>query len=164
MQCKALILRKIIGPAAAFWDPKRKTSLFLAIGREVCGGGDRNAPSTVPVARDPRYPAWVTLRRLRCRGRVDHPADFGDLVSRETAALGVLLDDRLVLCEVDAKGLVGGDVALDPLNIRAELLQRRVRFLRGVPEGLPFGAADRRKLAFDDELAHGFLPIKSGGS
>jgi hypothetical protein len=37
--CKALILREIIGPAAAFCGPKRKTSLFLGIGREVCGGG-----------------------------------------------------------------------------------------------------------------------------
>src|SRR6516225_2610834 len=99
--------------------------------------------------------AEVTLSRLGRGGRVDHPPDLGDLVGREAASPGVLLNDRLVLCEVDAKGLVVGDVALDPLDIGTELFEGRVRLLRGLSQGLPLGAADRRQFAFDDELAHG---------
>src|SRR6266478_3804687 len=93
---------------------------------------------------------------LRRRRRVDHAADLGDLVRRKAAAPGVLVNDRLVVGKVDAKGLVGSDVALDPLDLGTELLQGRVRLLRRLAQSLPFGAVDRRQLAFDDELAHGF--------
>src|SRR6266404_5663766 len=93
---------------------------------------------------------------LRRRRRVDHAADLGDLVRRKAAQPGVLVNDRLVVSKIDAKGLIGSDVALDPLDVGTELLQGRVRLLRRLAQGLPFGAADRRQLAFDDELAHGF--------
>src|ERR1700745_344855 len=99
--------------------------------------------------------AGVTLRRLHCGRRVDHPADFGDLVRREAAAPGVLTDDRLVLGKVNTKGFVIGDVALDPLDVGAELPEGRIRLLRGLAQSLPLGAADRWQFAFDDEFAHG---------
>src|SRR6266404_5303617 len=67
---------------------------------------------------------------LRRRRRVDHAADLGDLVRRKAAAPGVLVNDRLVVGKVDAKGLIGSDVALDPLDVGTELLQGRVRLLR----------------------------------
>ena len=67
------------------------------------------------------------LRLGRC-GWVDHAADFGDFVGREAAEAGVLADDRFVFGEVDAKGLVAGDVALDPLDVGTELLEGRVYF------------------------------------
>src|SRR6267378_491892 len=41
-------------------------------------------------------------------------------------------------------------------SCRARGCQGRGRLLRRLAQGLPFGAADRRQLAFDDELAHGF--------
>ena len=59
-----------------------------------------------------RAPVASLLRFGRGR-RIDHPANFGDLVRREAAAPGVLVNERLVLGEIDAKGFVGGDVALD---------------------------------------------------
>src|SRR6516225_5897573 len=77
--------------------------------------------------------------RLDRGRRVDHPADFGDLVRREAAAPSVLMDDRLVFCEVDAKGLVGGDVALDPLDVGTEFLEGDVRLLRRLAQSLPLG-------------------------
>src|SRR5262249_39680673 len=61
---------------------------------------------------------------------IDHLLDFGDLGRRKAADLGVLADDGLVLGEIDAKGLVVGHVALDPLNVRTELTQDLVRFCR----------------------------------
>src|SRR5205823_2307223 len=101
--------------------------------------------------------ASAPLSFLRCgRGRrIDHAANFGDLVRREAAAPGVLVNERLVLGKIDAKGFVSGDVAFDPLNVGAELLQGRVRLLRSLAQGSPFGAADCRQLALDDEFAHG---------
>src|SRR5262249_58501279 len=54
---------------------------------------------------------------------IDHLLDFSDLGRRKAADLGVLADDGLVLGEIDAKGLVVGHVALDPLNVRTELTQ-----------------------------------------
>lgn len=56
-------------------------------------------------------------------GRVDHLAHLGHLGGREAADLGVFMNDRLVRGEVDAEGLVVGDVALQPLDVRAELAQ-----------------------------------------
>ena len=55
------------------------------------------------------------------RGRIDRLGDLGDLRRREAADLGVLADHRFILGEVDAEGLVGGDIALDPLYVGAEL-------------------------------------------
>src|SRR4249920_3771427 len=62
------------------------------------------------------------LRRL-LRRRVDHLAHFGDLGRGKSADLGVLADDGFVLGEIDAERLVVGDIALDPLDVGAELMQ-----------------------------------------
>jgi hypothetical protein len=103
-------------------------------------------------------------RAERTRG-YDSVAVVGSIIRRISVTLFAGKPLRLACSWIiasslarDAKGLVGGDVALDPLNIGAEFLQRRVRFLRGFTQGLPFGAADRRKLALDDKFAHGSLP------
>jgi hypothetical protein len=49
--------------------------------------------------------------------RVDHLADFGNLGRWEAADLGVLVDDLLVFRQVHTERLVGGDIALDPLDV-----------------------------------------------
>src|SRR5215210_1440380 len=68
-------------------------------------------------SRSGRCPAGCP--RLRRRG-VDHTLDLGDLVGREAALFGVLADQLLARSVVDAENLVGGHVALDPLNLRSE--------------------------------------------
>ena len=71
----------------------------------------------------------------------------------EAADLGVFADDGLVLGEIDAKGLVVGDVALDPLNVGTELMQDLVRFRRRRAQLFALECADFRNIPFDDELA-----------
>src|SRR5205085_5019485 len=90
---------------------------------------------------------------------IDHLADFGDLARREAADLGVFLDDRLILGEVDAEGLVGGDIAVDPLDVGAELAQYLVRFRRRAAKLLALEAADRRDVALDDEFAQSHVRL-----
>jgi hypothetical protein len=62
----------------------------------------------------------------------------------------VFVDDRLVLGEVDAKGLVGGDEGLDPLDVGAEFAQRAIRCLRRSLQLVSAQAADRRDVPLDD--------------
>src|SRR5690606_31107096 len=97
-------------------------------------------------------------------GRVYGLADLGDLVGREAAQPRMFVDDLLVAGEVDAEGLVGGDVALDPLDVGAEFLERGVRLLGRGLERLALRTADGRKLAFDDKAAHVPLPLRLGRS
>jgi len=130
---------------------------------------------TAQVSRptDPRPPtpsAWASLSRNAGEGlkfvaesaavfggRVDHLADFGDLGRRKAADLGVLFDDVLVFREIDAERLVGGDIALDPLDVGAELAQDVVRFCRRAAQLLAIEAAGCRNVAFDDEFAQSHL-------
>src|SRR6266851_3931256 len=90
-------------------------------------------------------------------GRVDHLADLGDLGGREAADLGVLFDDVLVLGEVDAERLVGRDIAVDPLDVGAELAQHLVRFRRRAAQLLALQAAGAGDVALDDEFAQGHV-------
>src|SRR6516162_580712 len=86
-------------------------------------------------------------------GRIDHLLHFGDLCRRKAADLGVFADDGLVLGEIDAKGLVVGYVALDPLNVGTELMQDLVRFCSRRAQLFALECADFRNIPFDDELA-----------
>ena len=102
-----------------------------------------------------------TSRLIRPLGRgIDHLPDLGDLGGGEAAHLGVLLDDVLVLRQIDAEGLVAGDVALLPLDVGAELLQDLVRLCRRAAQLFARECADGGDVAFDDEFAqsHGGLP------
>ena len=61
------------------------------------------------------------------RGRgIDHAGDFGDDSRRKSAQFGVLVDRVLVFGEVDTKGLVLGDLGMNPLNLWGELRQSPV--------------------------------------
>src|SRR5436305_7770515 len=94
-------------------------------------------------------------------GGVDHFTHFGDLGGWEAADLGVLPDNRLVLGEIDAEGLVGRDKAFDPLDVGAEFAQDAVRLRRGALQLLALEATDRRNIPLDDEFAqcHRGLPL-----
>ena len=73
----------------------------------------------------------------------------------------MLADDGLVLGEIDAERLIVSDLALDPLEFGAELMQHLIRFSRSSPELLPLKAADFGDVSLNDEPAqcHGFLGI-----
>src|SRR5579859_6303885 len=106
-----------------------------------------------------RYPGSSSGRMLG--GRIDHLAHFGDLGRRKAADLRMLLDDRLVLGEIDAKRLIGRDIALDPLDIGPELAQHAVGFAGSGAQLLALERAGSGDIAFDDEFAqcHRLLPM-----
>ncbi len=64
-------------------------------------------------------------------------------------------DESLVLGQIDAVGLVLGNITLDPLDVGPKFPQSLVRFLRSGLEFLPLSAADSRKFSFDHEFSHG---------
>ena len=79
---------------------------------------------TLARSREPNARGAAFVVRSRSLGRrVAHLADLGYLARNESAELGVLRDNALVLRETDAEGLVGGDVAFEPLDVRTELAQ-----------------------------------------
>src|SRR5712691_6058943 len=86
-------------------------------------------------------------------GRIDHGANFGDLAGGKSADLRMLADDGFVLGEIDAKGLVGRDEALDPLDVGTELMQDLVGFRRRPAQLLALEAADLGNIPLDDKPA-----------
>ena len=103
------------------------------------------------------------LKRLSLRrGRIDHLADFGDFGGRESADFGVALDDVFVFGEIHAERFIAGDEGFDPLDIRAELMQRRVGFLGGFAELVAVECADGGDVAFDDVSFHGSIKTDRG--
>ena len=53
----------------------------------------------------------------------------------------MLPDNSLILCEIDAEGFVISYVALDPLDIRTELVQHFIRLGGSAPKLLPLKSA-----------------------
>src|SRR6267143_6736129 len=68
--------------------------------------------------------------QLLGRRRVDHRPNASDLVGREPSLLGVSPHGVLVRRDVHTVDLVIGDVALEPLDLRAHVLEDPARFLR----------------------------------
>src|SRR6185436_13377504 len=81
--------------------------------------------------------------------------DRNDLVRREPADRRMLADQVLVVGKIDAIDLVAGDVALDPLDACADLVDRAARSLRDVDQLFLREIAGARNLALDDVLRHG---------
>jgi hypothetical protein len=95
---------------------------------------------------------------LTSRCRVDHSLDLDDAVGRKSGNLGMPVDRRLVLREIDAERLVARDIGLDPLNVLADLGECRVGFRGGSAQLILIQIADAGNRAFDDEFVHGFSP------
>src|SRR5579862_6916983 len=83
------------------------------------------------------------------RCRVDHLLHFSDFCCRKAADLGVLADYRLVLRQIDAEGLVIRYIALDPLDIGAELVQHFIRLGGSVSKLAALKGADFRDVSLD---------------
>src|SRR3954453_578317 len=75
----------------------------------------------LPRPRWNKSPPRLRLSPLLRSRRVNRRADAGDLVRRETGGFGVLANEVLARRPVDAVDLVVGDVAVHPLNVRAEI-------------------------------------------
>src|SRR5215470_10554957 len=96
-----------------------------------------------------------------CR-RIDHFPNFRDLGRGESADLSMLADDRLVLGEVDAKGLVFRHIALQPLDIGPELPQDAVRFRSGAAKLFAREGPDLWNVALYDEFAQCHDALRNG--
>src|ERR1700722_5735431 len=96
---------------------------------------DSIVTQNVSQTSEPR--AW----RLLADGGVDDRSYLGDAIGREAALLGMGANGGLVRRDVDAVDLVVGDVAVQPLDLGAQLTQHSARRLR---DGLQLGG---RKLA-----------------
>src|SRR6476620_3095639 len=88
------------------------------------------------------------------RGRVDQFPDGGDAVGRKSTAPRVLADDVLVGREVYAVELVPGDIAVKPLDPRAQFPEDRVRLPRGRSQVFLGELPQSRYVSFDHELGH----------
>src|SRR3712207_2974857 len=98
--------------------------------------------------------------RLLGGRRIDDAGDAGDAVRREAAAARVLTNRRLVGRVIDAVDLVGGNEALDPLDVAAGVIEVPNDAARLGGDRLEVGGAQlprARDLALDDELRHGYL-------
>src|SRR5689334_21814486 len=83
--------------------------------------------AATPATRRGGRAAWRPISGHLARRRIDGLADPVDDVGGEAAASGVLHDRVLVLGDVDAVELVGGDVAVQPLDAGRHLVEDVVR-------------------------------------
>src|SRR3972149_6710426 len=98
----------------------------------------------------------VPRSQLLGRRRVDHCPNASDLVGREPSLLGVSPYGVLVRRDVNTVDLVIGDVALEPLDLRAYVLKDPARFLRNRLELLSGQLPGIGDLTLDHELRQGF--------
>src|SRR5437764_6562358 len=150
-RCAPPIARRSPGPGSASSSPPACRSAPPA--RPTSCASPGSSGEVTPLSRTAGEGLSTLLLRGVFGGGVDHFTNFGDLGGWEAADLGVLPDNRLVLGEIDAEGLVGRDKALDPLDVGAELAQDAVRLRRGALQLLALEAADRRDVAIGDEFA-----------
>src|ERR1700722_2537903 len=71
----------------------------------------------------------------------------------------MFVNEGFVFGEIDAEGLVGSHITLDPLNVRSEFGKHGVRFLRCGAQFIAFGTADLGNIAFDNKASHDLSPI-----
>src|SRR5688572_24393989 len=67
-------------------------------------------------------------------GWVEDLRDLGDARPREAADFGVGADRGLAIREIDAEGTVPSDIAMRPLDVRADLIDGLVRSAGRAPE------------------------------
>ena len=94
-------------------------------------------------------------------GGVDYGADLCDGVCREAALGGVFADGGFVRGDVDAVDLVVCDVALEPLDLRAEGAEDAAGGLRDGLQLFRGELAGVGDFAFDNVLRHALWPFVS---
>jgi hypothetical protein len=100
---------------------------------------------------------WSELLFESCG--VNEFADCRYAISGETEAAGMLPYDVFIWSEIDAVDFVFRNVAVKPLNVRAQFLQYLQRSQRDIPK-LGFGQfSGAGYVAFDNELGHSAVNI-----
>src|SRR3546814_3829646 len=87
---------------------------------------------------------------------------LGDAVGGEARGLGMPPDEILARRAVDAVDLVVGNVAMDPLDFRAQVPQHAARALRRALEVVLAQLSGARHLSFNHELRHRFRSLSEG--
>src|SRR5882672_7808244 len=119
-----------------------------------------NQPSRAPMSRAAFYrgrPGSGRRSALLSGRRIDRAQDLADPVGGEAALGRVLAHHLLVGRHVHAVDLVSGDVAVDPLDLRAQALQHAARLLGDTAQLLLRQLAGAGDLALDQVLGHGGL-------
>src|SRR6202522_2372240 len=98
--------------------------------------------------------AKIFLRFLFGSTGIDQATHGGNAISGEAAFFRVLANQRFVGREVNTVQLVAGDVALQPLNFRAQFLQHRDGCSRRVPNFGIRHVSDAGYFSLDDEFRH----------
>src|ERR1700756_1065376 len=94
------------------------------------------------------------MSRSRSLGSGDQSADGRDAISRKASALCVLANGSLVWSEINAVNLVAGDVALQPLNLRAHAPKNGQRFAGDLTEFRVRQISSSWNFSFDHKLRH----------
>lgn len=90
--------------------------------------------------------------------RIDDRPNLRDAVGGETALLRVLPDSVFIRRDVDAVNFVVGNVAVNPLNLRAHVSQYAARLLGNGLQLLWRQLSHFRNVSLDDELRHAWTP------
>ena len=96
--------------------------------------------------------------RSIARGRIDDAGYLFNTIGRKAALLGMFANRLLVVGNVNAIHLVAGDIALQPLNLRAHLIQDAAGFLGNALQVRRAQRAGIRNVAFDNVFWHGLSP------
>ena len=123
----------------------------------LVGAPEQSASRGVGFAgRALRLPRRAPLLPFRSH-RVNHAAHLGDVRGRKAAALGMLVDERLTIRQVDAKSLVTSYVRVFPLDVFPLCLhlgEDRVRFLCRGAQRLALCTADSWNGSFNNISRH----------
>src|SRR6266404_9047864 len=121
--------------------------------------GERIHPVEAPADPPGASSFWCHLGGLNgnltrpFRRWIDHIANLSNFGGGKAAHLRVLADDGLIRGEINTKRFIVRDVAFEPLNIGAKLVQHPVRFLCRSAELFALEGSDLWNIPFDDELA-----------
>src|SRR6516164_3993771 len=88
------------------------------------------------------------------RRRVDRGSNLGDIVRGEAALACMFANSVLVRGDVDAVDFVLGYIAVQPLHVRAQVLENAARFLRDGLQLLGFEVPGAGNLALNYILGH----------
>src|SRR6476659_93690 len=149
--------------------------------RITVGGGDRalggrsgavvdtqqqSSGATEPRPLRQELPETLRLRDAELRGRrIDQRFHRRDLIGWEATHPRMLAHHLLVRRDVDAVDLVVGDVALNPLDLRSELIQDVAGAHRDRLQLVGGQLAGTWNQALDDVLWHGLMaPVAGVGS
>src|SRR6516165_7266810 len=101
------------------------------------------------------FGSWQKSRYLGRTGARDDGFNFADAISGEAALHCMFADGCFIGCDVDAVNLVGGDVAVHPLDLGTQVAEDATGLLRDCVKFFGLEVARSGDVAFDDVFGHG---------